>query len=99
MVNLLISGLFNNAVSNNIKLEQTYVEHVCHTFENLWNSIMICNFKDSTLKNRITKTFIRLFNAANKWQYTDDKKLTMPEEVTKYAKEHNINIDDSSETN
>lgn len=97
MVNLLISGLFNNAVSNNTKLEQTYVEHVCHTFENLWNSIMICNFKDSTLKNRITKTFIRLFNAANKWQYTDDKKLTMPEEVITYAKEHNININDSTQ--
>lgn len=97
MVNLLISGLFNNIVSNNTKLEQTYVEHVCHTFENLWNSIMICNFKDSTLKNRITKTFIRLFNAANKWQYTDDKKLTMPEEVITYAKEHNININDSTQ--
>lgn len=99
MVGLLVSGLFNQSVEDNSKLEQSYVEHVCHTFENLWSAIMFCKFKDKTLTDRIVKTFVRLFNAANKWQYTEDKKLVMPSEITDYAREHHIDINDSSETN
>lgn len=99
MVGLLVSGLFNQSVKDNSKLAQSNAEHVCHTFENLWGAIMFCKFKDKTLTDRIVKTFVRLFNAANKWQYTEDKKLVMPSEITDYAREHHIDINDSSKTN
>lgn len=99
LVNLLVSKLFNDAVKNEITLSQLMVEHVCHTFENLWNSIISANFKDLTLKDRIVKTFVRLFNAANSWQYAENKKLSIPKEIEKYAKEHDIDISDSSNCN
>lgn len=97
MTSMLIEGLFKKITADDIHPEQNQIDYVCHTFENLWNSIMFCNFSDNTLKDRITKTFIRLFNAANKWQYSDDKKLVMPEEIVCYAKEHNIDTCDSTQ--
>lgn len=99
LVNLLVAKLFNDAAEDKITLSPLMTEHICHTFENLWNSIMFVNFKDKTLKDRIVKTFIKLFNSANSWQYIEDKKLIIPEEIEKYAKEHDIYISDSSKTN
>ena len=96
---MLVAKLFNDAAEDKITLSPLMTEHICHTFENLWNSIMFVNFKDLNLKDRIVKTFIRLFNSANSWQYTENKKLIIPEEIEKYAKEHCIDINNTEKTN
>lgn len=94
MVSILISKLFAESV-NGFCPKNSDVHILCNSFENLWNAIVRVDFKNSSVKDRIVKTFIRLFNGANSWQYID-KKLSLPTEILNYAKEHDIKIDDST---
>ena len=93
-VNKLINKLFKENSSTSI--HNDYNVFSINSFEILWKYLIEANFNDKTLLDRIVKTFIRLFNGANSWQYNKNNMLLLPNEIKRYCNEHNITIIDNS---